>query len=342
MRGDLLMALVMRSLRAVLLAFLLGAGSSAVVAEEVVPGILYNLGTKFDGSFQEAAYRGMVRFREETGIDFMEFEPTAEAQRQQAIRGMVRRGANVIVALSFAQVSTLEAMAPELPDVKFVLIDGYLEAPNVQSVLFKEHEGAYLVGLLAAMASKSNKLGFVGGMDIPLIRKFACGYEQGVKSVNPDAEVQVNMVGNDHSAWNDPTKANELARSQIERGADVIFAPAGNSSLGVFQAAKDAGRYAIGSDSNQNPQQPGTVLTSMMKRVDLAVEGALRAVREDRWQPGVQQLGIAEGALGWALDEHNRALISPEMEKRVESARAAIGAGEIAVVDYTAQGECEY
>ena len=180
-------------------------------AADVTPGILYNMGGKFDKSFNEAAFNGAENFRKSTDIAYMEFEPTTEAQREQALRNMARRGANIIVAVSFAQTSAVETVAAELPEVKFTLIDGVVDAPNVQSVVFKEHEGSFLVGMLAAMASQSGKVGFIGGMDIPLIRRFACGYEQGVKFINPGASVYQNMTGSTPAAWNDPAKGAELA-----------------------------------------------------------------------------------------------------------------------------------
>ena len=316
--------------------------ASPALAADVVPGLLYNMGGKFDKSFNEAAYNGAERFKKATGIDYMEFEPTTEAQREQALRNMARRGANVIVAVSFAQTSAVETVAAELPEVKFTLIDGVVDAPNVQSIIFKEHEGSFLVGMLGAMASQTGKVGFIGGMDIPIIRKFACGYEQGVKHVNADAQVLINMTGNTPAAWNDPTRGGELALSQFDRGADVVFAAAGGTGVGVYQAAKDAGKLAIGVDSNQNHLHPGTMLTSMVKRVDVAVEEAYRAVMEDRWQAGITVLGLAEDGVALALDEHNRALVSAEMEDALKAAEAKIVSGEIKVIDYMANNRCEY
>ena len=314
----------------------------AVEADEVSPALIYNLGAKFDRSFNEAAFRGAEAFKEKTGIGYLEFQPTVEAQRVQAMRNMARRGANIIVAVSFMQTAAVETVAAEQPDLKFTLIDGVVEAPNVQSIVFKEHEGSYLVGLLAAMASQSGKVGFVGGMDIPLIRKFACGYEQGARSVDPDAEVLVSMTGNTPAAWNDPTKGGELAQSQIDRGVDVIFAAAGATGLGVLQTVADQGKLGIGVDSNQNHLHPGNMLTSMLKQVDVATETAFSAVKAGTWKPGVSVLGLAEGGVGWALDEHNRDLITAEMEAAVNAARDRIVSGEITVTDYMAGSHCDY
>ena len=316
--------------------------ASGASAEDAKPGLLYNMGGKFDKSFNEAAYNGAEAFKAKTGIAYLEFEPTNEAQREQALRRMAQRGANIIVAVSFAQTSAVETVAAELPDVKFTLIDGVVEAPNVQSIVFKEHEGSYLVGMLAALASESGKIGFVGGMDIPLIRKFACGYEQGAKAVKADAEVMVNMTGNTPAAWNDPTKGGELAMSQFDRGADVVFAAAGGTGTGVYQAAKDAGKLAIGVDSNQNHLHPGTMLTSMVKRVDVAVAEAFGSAMDGTWEPGLKVLGLSEDGVAWALDEHNRALVSKDMEEKLAAAEQAIASGAVAVADFAANNSCDY
>jgi basic membrane protein A len=209
-----------------------------------------------------------------------------------------------------------------------------VEADNVQSVVFKEHEGSFLVGMAAALASETGKVGFVGGMDIPLIRNFAHGYEQGVKHVNPDAEVFVNMTGTTPAAWNDPAKGAELAQSQFDRGADVVYAAAGGTGLGVLQAAADSDKYSIGVDSNQNYLHPGSVLTSMVKRVDNAVYDAFASAQEGTWEAGVKNLGLAEDGVGYALDEHNRDVVSAEMEQQLEAARKEIVERQIEVEDY--------
>ena len=318
------------------------ATATPATAADVVPGLLFDMGGKFDKSFNEAAYQGAEAFKKKTGIEYLEFEPTNEAQREQALRRMARRGANIIVGVGFSQTSAIETVAKEYPDVKFTLIDGVTEAPNVQSVVFKEHEGSFLIGMLAAMASKTGKVGFVGGMDIPLIRKFACGYEQGAKHAKDGTEVLVNMTGNTPSAWNDPTKGGELARSQFDRGADVVFAAAGATGVGVYQAAKDGGKLAIGVDSNQNHLHPGTMLSSMVKRVDVAIEEAFTDAMNGEWQSGLKVLGLAEDGVGWALDDNNRALVSSEMETALGAARKAIVAGDIEVADYSAGNSCDY
>jgi basic membrane protein A len=221
-----------------------------------------------------------------------------------------------------------------------VIIDSVVDLPNVQSIVFKEHEGSYLVGVLAALASKSGKVGFVGGMDIPLISRFQCGYAQGAKAANPDVEVLANMTGTTPAAWNDPTRGAELAKGQFDRGVDVVFAAAGGTGTGVYQAAKDAGKLAIGVDSNQNHLQPGTMLTSMLKRVDVAVYESAKTAKEGTWKPGVTVLGLAEGGVDWALDEHNKSLITDDMKAKVEAAKADIISGKVQVHDYMSDNSC--
>jgi basic membrane protein A len=325
----------MRSLLSALAASLFAAGTA--IAADFTPAVIFDMGGKFDKSFNEAAYHGAEKFKAETGIPYLEFEVTNESQRDQALRRMARRGANVVIAVGFSFATPLETIAKEYPDTKFVIIDSVVDAPNVQSVVFKEHEGSFLVGMAAAMASKTGKVGFVGGMDIPLIRNFAHGYEQGVKYVKPDAEVFVNMTGTTPAAWNDPAKGAELAQSQFDRGADVVYAAAGGTGLGVLQAAADSGKLSIGVDSNQNYLHPGSVLTSMLKRVDVAVYNAFKTAKDGTWQPGEKNLGLAENGVGYALDENNRSLITPEMEKKLEDARAKIISGELKVSPYTTQ-----
>ncbi len=324
------------------LAVLTLAGLSSAGAAEFRPGVVYGIGGKFDKSFNEAAYNGAEAFKAKTGIPYLEFEITTSAQREQALRKMARRETSVIVAVGFGLASSVETVAAEYPETKFTLIDAVVEAPNVQSVVFKEEEGSFLVGMLAAMSSKTGKVGFVGGMDIPLIRKFACGYEQGAKHVDPEVQILVNMTGNTPEAWNDPTKGGELARSQFDRGADVIFAAAGGTGVGVYQAAKDLGKLAIGVDSNQNHLHPGTMLSSMVKRVDVAVREAFATAQAGTWAAGITVLGLAEDGVGWALDEHNRALVSAEMEGSLDAARTEIVGGNIAVADYSAKNSCDY
>lgn len=299
------------------------------------PAVIYDMGGRFDQSFNQAGHEGAERWKQETGQPYLEFEIANPTQREQAARRMAERGANPIVAIGFSQGSAIEKVARDFPNTRFAIIDAVVELPNVQSITFKEQEGSFLVGIMGAMASKTAKLGFIGGMDIPLIRRFECGFEQGARYANPKVVTVSNMTGTTPAAWNDPARGAELAKSQFASGADVIFAAAGGTGIGVYQAAKDAGKLAIGVDSNQNGVQPGTVLTSMVKRVDVAVYAAFKGVK-----PGVTALGLKEGGVDAAFDRNNAKLVTPEMKKKVEAARAGILDGTIKVVDYMAAGKC--
>ncbi len=311
--------------------------ASAPALAQNAPAVLFDVGGKFDRSFNQAAYDGAERYKKETGQTYSEFEVRNTAEREQAIRNLARRGASVVVAVGFNNRSAVETVAKEFANVKFTLIDSVVELPNVQSIVFREHEGSFLVGMAAALASKSGKVGFVGGMDIPLIRKFYKGYEEGAKYAKPTVEVFMNMTGTTPAAFNDPTRGAELARGQFDRGVDVVYAAAGATGLGVYQAAKDANRLAIGVDSNQNHLHPGTMLTSMIKRVDVAVYNAMIQARQGTWKAGVSVLGLKEEGVGWAVDDANRALVPADMEKKINDARAAIIAGSVKVTDVTAQ-----
>jgi basic membrane protein A and related proteins len=317
-------------------------GISAATAADIKPAVVFDIGGKFDKSFNEGVYAGAEKFKTETKQTYAEFEVTNETQFEQAHRRFAQRGQDPIVGVGFNQANPVEKIAKEFPKVRFTIIDGVVKLPNVQSVLFKEHEGSFLVGLLAAMASKTGKVGFIGGMDIPLIRKFACGYEQGVKFANAKAEVIQNMTGTTPSAWNDPARGGELAKGQFDRGVDVIYAAAGATGNGVMQTAKDRGKLAIGVDSNQNHLHPGTILTSMVKRVDLATYQSFKTAMDGKWEAGVSILGLKEGGVDWALDQHNERLISPEMKTKVEQAKADIISGKLKVHDYMSNNTCAY
>ncbi len=305
------------------------------------PALIYDLGGKFDKSFNEAAFNGAQQFAEATGGSFRDIELQSEAQREQALRRFAERGMNPVVTTGFSMSTPIANVAADYPDTKFVTIDGFVDPaahPNVLSILFSEHEGSYLVGMMAAMASDSGTVGFIGGMDIPLIRRFACGYAQGVKAVNADATVISNMTGTTPSAWNDPVKGSELTLAQISQGADVVYAAAGGTGIGVLQTAADQNILSVGVDSNQNYMQPGSVLTSMLKRVDVAVFESMSAGAD--LETGVKVLGLAEEGVGYSLDEYNASLVSDEMKAAVDAARASIISGDIAVHNYTTDDSC--
>lgn len=307
------------------------------------PAVVFDMGGKFDKSFNEGVWNGVKKFTEETGIEVMEFEVTNETQREQAMRRMVDKGATIVLGVGFAQADAISKVAADNPDVQFSIIDvGWLDAPNLRQYVFKEHEGSFLVGVAAAKASQTGKVGFVGGQDIGLISRFACGYVGGVKSILPNAEVYENMTGSTPAAWNDPARGAELTRSQIDRGADVVYHAAGGTGVGVIQAAADAGKLAIGVDSNQNGLAPGSVLTSMLKRVDVAAYETFMDAKNDAFTSGVQVLGIAEGGVDWALDDNNKSLITADIKSAIEKAKDGILSGDIVVHDFLADQNCPY
>ena len=312
-----------------LLALLLAFATSAAVADDAAPGIVYAQDAKFDKSFNEAAYTGAERFKAETGIAYHEVEITNDSQRVQALSTLIRRGAPVVVAVGFDQRAAVETVADRFPEARFVIIDTIVDKPNVQSVVYREQEGAFLVGVLGAMASKSGTIGYLGGMDIPIIRRIGKGYAQGARWAVPGIAIIDNVTGTTPAAFVDPARGAELARSQFDRGVDVIFAAAGMTGFGALQAANDAGKLAIGMDSNQNPLFPGTVLTSLLKRVDNAVYDAFVAARAGTWQPRVKSLGLAERGVEYAMDDNNKTLVTSAMRDKAEAARAEIIAGRI-------------
>ena len=315
---------------------------SSTMAQAAEPAVVYDQAGKFDKSFNEGVFNGVKKYTAETGIQVREFEPKNEAQVEQGLRRLAKRGFSPIVTVGFNMTSAVEKVATDFPEINFTIIDGVIDLPNVQSVVFKEHEGSFVVGAVAAMASKTDAVGFVGGMDIPLIRRFGCGYEQGVKYISSSASVFQNMTGSTGAAFNDPTKGSELAKSQFSKGADVVFAAAGGTGIGVYQAAKDAGKFAIGVDSNQNHIQPGTMLTSMVKRVDLAAYNTYKDAAAGAWKPGMVVLGLAEGGVDWAIDDNNASLISADMKAKVEDIRSKIVSGDIKVHDYMSDSACNY
>jgi basic membrane protein A len=302
------------------------------------PAIIYDLGGKFDKSFNEAGYNGATKWATETGGKFADLELQNDAQREQALRKFASAGNSPIVLPGFSWATALGKVAPEFPDTHFVLIDAVVDAPNVKSILFKAEEGSYLAGVLAAKTSKTGKVGFVGGMDIPLIHAFFCGYKQGFMATNPSGEVFENYTGTTPDAWNDPVGAGELAKADFDRGADIVYAAAGGSGLGVLQAAKDAGKLGIGVDSNQNGIQPGSVLTSVMKRVDTAVYNAFKD--DANFKAGTEILGVKDTGVALAMDDNNKSLITPEAQKAVDDATAAINGGSVTVHDYMADNQC--
>jgi basic membrane protein A len=318
-----------------------GVALSAVMVGAALAdaALVYDGGGKFDKSFNEAAYTGAEKYKAEGGA-YQDLEISGDAMREQAIRQFASRGNSPIVLPGFSWETALRAVAPEFPDTKFTIIDTVVDLPNVQSVVFKEQEGSYLVGILAAMKSESGKIGVVPAFNFDLLEAFACGYAQGAKSVNADIEVLETYVGTGFEAFNDPVKATEVAKSQLDQGVDVIFQVSGGSGAGVLQAAADAGKFSIGVDSNQNHLHPGSVLTSMIKRVDVATYNAMKGAEDGTWQPGLIVLGLAEDGVGAAFDDNNASLITDEMKAAVDKATADIVSGAVSVHDYRTDKQC--
>ncbi|AVW92050.1 BMP family ABC transporter substrate-binding protein [Celeribacter baekdonensis] len=320
---------------------LLGAAATLALTSGAAladPAIIFDLGGKFDKSFNEAAFNGAERWAKETGGSYRDVELQSDAQREQYLRNFAEKGFNPIVMAGFSFATALETVAADFPDTKFAIIDMVVDAPNVRSVVFNEQEGSYLAGIAAAYAAKGDTVSFVGGMDIPLISKFACGYAEGFKSVKPEGKVIVNMTGTTPAAWNDPVKGGELTRAQKSAGSEVVFAAAGGTGLGVLQTAADEGMLSIGVDSNQNYLQPGSVLTSMVKRVDNAVFDAF--TQGENLETGINVMGLSNDGVAVAMDEYNAALITPEMKAAIDDATAKIISGEVVVHDYMSDESC--
>jgi basic membrane protein A and related proteins len=301
-------------------------------------GIVFDIGGKDDRSFNAAAWEGVKRAAAELPIVLRDVEPGDPTSIEPAMRAFAERGYDLIIGVGFAQTPIMESVARDYPEIDFAIIDGVIDLPNVASLIFKEHQGSFLVGMIAARASKTGTLGFIGGMDIPLIRKFEVGFEEGARRVNPNIRVIDNYVGVTDAAWNNPGKGKELAMAQIRKGADVIFTAAGNSGLGAFDAAEQYDRLVIGVDSNQNWVKPGYVLTSMVKRIDNAVYQIVEDKLADEFAGGIHVYGLENDGVGYAMDEHNRDLVPPEVIREVEEAKRMIIAGEIEVTDFMAQG----
>jgi basic membrane protein A len=300
-------------------------------------GIVFDIGGKDDKSFNAAAWEGVKRAKEELGIFLRDVEPGDPTSIEPSMRAFAERGYDLIVGVGFAQAPIMDEVARDYPNLKFAIIDGVIDLPNVASLIFKEHEGSFLVGMIAARTSKTGKIGFVGGMDIPLIHKFETGYAEGARYANPKIEIFENYVGVTDAAWNNPGKGKELAKAQIERGADVIFQAAGNSGLGVFDAAEEVKKLAIGVDSNQNWVKPGFILTSMIKRVDVSVFNSVKDMVEGRFKGGIHEFGMETDGIGYALDDYNRNLIPQSVIDEVERAKQDIIAGRIKVTDAMAE-----
>ncbi len=297
-------------------------------------GLVLDRGGKDDKSFNSSAYEGAARATNKLGILLKYVEAPDDNAFEPMLRAFALRDFDLIIGIGFAKKEAIQKIAAQFPKRHFAIVDARVEAPNVRSLMFQEHEGAYLVGAIAAMTSKTGKIGFVGGMDVPLIRRFETGYEAGAKKINPRIDVVANFVGVTSEAWNNPPKAKELAVSQYEAGVDIIFAAAGASGLGVFDAAEDKQKFAIGVDSNQDWTKPGLILTSMLKRVDEAVFATIADSQAGKFAGGIQWFGLANKGLDYSFDQYNAKILTEPVRKRADELKADIISGKIVVPDY--------
>lgn len=297
-------------------------------------GMVFDAAGKDDLSFNTNAWRGSMRAAEEFGVIVKDIEPGEPSMIEPAIRTLAEQKFDLIVGVGFANAPYIEKVAKEFPDIHFVIVDTRIEGPNVASLLFEEHEGAFLVGMAAGLMTKTNKIGFVGGMNIPIIHRYYMGYESGAKYVNPGIEVFESYAGVTMNAWNDPTKGKEMALSHINRGADIIFAAAGATGLGAFAAVDEQNKMIIGCDANQNNLKPGKVLTSMLKRLDVAVYQMIKESFQDSFRAGDHIFRLENDGIGYAVDEYNKNLLPAEVIAKMEEAKKAIIAGTLKAPDY--------
>src|SRR5881394_3039201 len=329
----------------------MGARSEADKSKVHV-GIVFDIGGKDDRSFNASAWEGVQRAAKDFPIILRDVEPGDPTSIEPAMRALAERGYDLIIGVGFAQAPIMQMVARDYPNIHFAIIDGVIfeddgKTPkaNVASLVFKEHEGSYLVGLIAGMTSKTGTLGFIGGMDIGLNHRFEGGFEQGAKAANPNIHVLQNYVGVTDAAWNNPGKGKEIALAQISKGADVIFTAAGNSGLGAFDAVEQAGKdasgrathFVVGVDSNQNMVKPGFVLTSMVKHVDNAVYDIVKDVVNHRFQGGFHVFGLDSAGVGYVMDSNNQNLVSPEAIRAAEEAKTKIVEKQITVIDRMSQ-----
>ena len=297
-------------------------------------GLVLDKGGRDDQSFNESAYRGATQAKNDLHIGLKVVEASDDTAYEPSQRTFAQLGSDLTIGVGFAQAGAMARVAPDFPQRRFLIIDSDVPGPNIRSVMFKENEGSYLMGAIAALTTKTKAVGFVGGMDIPLIRRFELGYESGVHAIDPTLKVIVNYVGSTSDAWRNPTRGKELALSQYQSGADIIFTAAGASGLGVFDAAEEEQALAIGVDSNQDCLKPGRILTSMLKKVDKAVFTTISEAQQGRFVPGKFEMGLAQGGVDYTLDDCNRTILKPSVLTRVNELNEQIIHGKIQVPDY--------
>jgi basic membrane protein A and related proteins len=341
-RGRIGIAIALLALVHVGMQFIRPRGSLQAEGDAPVSaGIVFDVGGRGDKSFNDGAYRGGLRAQRELSAQIRLIEPGEGTDREAGLRLLAAEGMDLVVGVGFIFTDDLRQLAGEYQETQFAGVDYALQTdslgntlappPNLAALKFREEEGSYLVGALAALAGKSKRIGFVGGMDIPLIHKFEAGYRAGVKAVCPDCQVIAQYAGVTPDAFANPPKGKELALSQYRSGVNVIFHASGSTGLGVFEAARQTGKLAIGVDADQHDEAPGHVLTSMVKGVDAAVYDAIKRAREGSFRGGIFSFGLREGGVGYIYDERNRALIPDSVHQRVEALKQAIIDGRIKV-----------
>lgn len=308
--------------------------SLSLSADVLKVGLVLDKGGKDDKSFNSSAYAGATKAQKDLKIDLKYVEATDNNAIENLHRSFARKNFDLIIGIGFAQTDAVKKVAAQFPKIKFAIVDGEVKAENVRALLFQEHEGSFLIGALAALKSKTGKIGFIGGMDIPLIRRFALGYEAGAKHINPKITVLQNFIGVTGEAWNNPPKAKELALSQFARDVDVTFVAAGASGSGAFDAAEEKKKFALGVDSNQNWMKPGVILSSMIKSVDVAVYDTIKLTQEGHFKGEVVRYGLNNKGVDYALDNHNEKLITSDIKAKLEDLKKKIIAGQIKVPDY--------
>ena len=309
--------------------------------DAVKVGIVLDVGGLGDKSFNDGAYAGAVRAEKELGARIRLIEPGEGTDREAGLRLLAAEKMDIVIGVGFIFTDDVTQLAKEYPNVNFADVDYSLSTdkdgkpvpppPNVAALKFKEEEGSFLVGAIAALVGQSKKVGFVGGMDVPLIWKFESGYKAGVKAVCPDCIVVTQYAGVTPDAFRNPGKGKELALNQYQQGVNVIYHASGSTGLGVFEAARQTGKYAIGVDADQYAEAPGRILTSMVKGIDVAVFDMIKRARDHTFKGGIYTFGLPESGVGYVYDEHNRALIPDSIRQRVELLKADIIAGRIVV-----------
>jgi basic membrane protein A len=305
--------------------------------------MIFDRAGKDDHSFNESTYVGFQKAlaTKEISNDSKIFEAKDDAQIQQAARSFVNSNCSLIFGIGVNVAEPMKKIIAQYPKQLFVTVDYIVEASNVRSIVFREDQGGFLVGAIAALKSKTQKIGFIAGMDLPLIERFKLGYESGAKFINPKIKIMTSFVGVSADGWNNPSKAEEIALSQYNQNVDIIFQAAGGSGIGIFNAAEKLDtpnntikRYAIGADSNQNWIKPGIILTSMLKGLGESVLFTIKDYKANKFSPGTIVYGVENKGIDWALDEHNKSIFTSEEIQKINSIKKDIASGKISVPDY--------